>query len=158
MESNNRYTDINPTVIWQIKFYAKYLKNSEYFVDEQLEDIEQELLVQVWPLLNQYDWNKGKFSVFSNLVIKSRTSNLMASAKRSRMPSIEMSDKEYFINTTHIDIESIISRLPKKLQSVCEQLKFFNLVEVARMNNMSRTTLYYIIQKLRVKFHSLKIN
>jgi DNA-directed RNA polymerase specialized sigma24 family protein len=109
LESNNRYTDINPTVIWQIKFYAKYLKNTESFVDEQLEDIEQELLVQVWPLLNQYDWNKGKFSVFSNLVIKRRASNLMTSAKRNRMPSIEISDKEYFIDTTHIDVDFTIT-------------------------------------------------
>lgn len=51
-----------------------------------------------------------------------------------------------------IDVEQIISKLPKKWQVLCEQLKHHSIAEVADMNNMSRTTLYNIFKKMRSKF------
>ncbi len=54
------------------------------------------------------------------------------------------------------DVGDIIAKLPKKWQDLCQQLKFFNLVEVAKMNNMSRTSLYSILRKIRTKFQLLK--
>ncbi|NSX83941.1 sigma-70 family RNA polymerase sigma factor, partial [Wolbachia endosymbiont of Atemnus politus] len=51
-----------------------------------------------------------------------------------------------------VDVEQIISKLPKKQRILCEQLKHKSIAEVAEMNNISRTTLHNIIKKMRPKF------
>lgn len=77
MKSRNCYQGINPIIVAQIRFYTQYLKSSEHFANEELEDIEQELLYQSWSYLSRYDQDKGNFFTFANLVIKGRASNLM---------------------------------------------------------------------------------
>ena len=53
------------------------------------------------------------------------------------------------------DVDYMISTLPRKMQRICEQLKYFNLYEVAKMNNISRTTLNTMVRKIRIKLSSI---
>ncbi|WP_168464777.1 sigma-70 family RNA polymerase sigma factor [Wolbachia endosymbiont of Ctenocephalides felis wCfeT] len=157
MKSKNCYYGVNPIVVAQIRFYTKYLKDFEHFAHEELEDIEQELLYQSWPYLSRYDETKGNFFIFANMVIKGRASNLMKKQQRNKYsgkPFSVLSGTAYPINeaTIRIDVESIIPTLPEKWQDLCRQLKFFDPSDIAQMNKIARSTVYHILQKLRVKF------
>ncbi|NSX83589.1 sigma-70 family RNA polymerase sigma factor [Wolbachia endosymbiont of Atemnus politus] len=150
MKSRNSYSGIDPKVVKLIKFYAKSRKR---YIDQDIEDIEQDLFCTFFSCLDQYDETKGSLSTFANQVIKNRINNLI----RGTTPKLEnnVQQESYCFEDEailRVDIEQIISKLPKKWQVLCEQLKHHSIAEVADMNNMSRTTLHNIIKRMRPKF------
>ncbi len=77
MKSKNSYLGVNPIIVQQIRFHAKRLKQHKCFVEYDLEDIEQELLCDIWSYLDQYDKNRGAFSTFITKLVQSRANNLL---------------------------------------------------------------------------------
>ncbi|MBC6686505.1 sigma-70 family RNA polymerase sigma factor [Wolbachia pipientis] len=156
MKSRNSYSGIDPKVVNLIKFYAKCYKS---LTDQDIEDIEQDLFCEFLSCIDQYDKTKGSLSTFAKQVVKNRINNLVRKHSRTT-PKLEnnVQQESYCFedeSILRIDVEQIISKLPKKWQVLCEQLKHHSIAEVADMNNMSRTTLYNILKKMRSKFASL---
>lgn len=160
MKSKNSYSGIDPKVANLVKFYANDLKSRKCSAD-YIEDIEQELFCEFFSCLDQYDETKGSLTTFANQVVKKRIYNLIRKQLRTTLnlenniqPQSHCFEDEAILR---IDITQIISKLPKEWQVLCEQLKHHNIAEVAHMNNMSRTTLYNIIQQMRPIFaHAYK--
>lgn len=157
----NKYCGVDPIIIRNIRYQAKRLKLSKCFSHETREDLEQELFCEVWTYLNQYDQEKGKFSTFVAKLAEHRANNLLKKqlcVKRGNQAD-DISNVEQVMATesfetkvaTRIDVDYMISTLPEKLQAICQQLKFFNLSEVAQMNNISRSTLTRTIEKIGKK-------
>ena len=81
MKSKNSYLGIDSIVVKWIKYYSRSLNKNRYFINESLEDIEQELFCEVWPCLNQYDETRSSFSTFVAQLTKSRANNLLLKRK-----------------------------------------------------------------------------
>lgn len=143
-------------IVKNVKYQAYRLKFAKCFIDENHEDLEQELFCEIWPYLDQYDEDKSSFNTFVARLTENKAINLLKKqrcAKRDINNYINIDVTELFEReiTKRIDVDYMISILPKKWQNICEQLKFFNLHVVAKMNNVSRTTLNNIIKKIRTK-------
>ncbi|BET27965.1 hypothetical protein wCauATS_01670 [Wolbachia pipientis] len=143
-------------IVKNVKYQAYRLKLAKCFIDENNEDLEQELFCEIWPCLDQYDEDKSSFNTFVARLTENKAINMLKKqqcAKRNINNHISIDVTELFESeiTKRIDVDYMISVLPKKWQNICEQLKFFNLHEVAKMNNVSRTTLNNIIKKIRAK-------
>ncbi|MDG7056576.1 MAG: sigma-70 family RNA polymerase sigma factor [Wolbachia endosymbiont of Penenirmus auritus] len=156
MKSRNSYSGIDPKVTNLIKFYARYYKSLKCFADQDIEDIEQDLFCKFFSCLDQYDKTKGSLSTFTKQVIKNHINNLVRDHSRNT-PNLEnyMQQESYCFEDEailRVDVEQIISKLPKKQRILFEQLKHKSIAEVAEMNNMSRTTLHNIIKRVRPKF------
>ncbi len=61
----NSYQGIDSTIVKHVRFQASRLKSKSCFINESLEDIEQELFCQVWQYLNQHDEKRS--IVFSKM-------------------------------------------------------------------------------------------
>ncbi|WP_265042080.1 sigma-70 family RNA polymerase sigma factor [Wolbachia endosymbiont (group B) of Melanostoma mellinum] len=143
-------------IVKNVKYQAYRLKLAKCFIDENNEDLEQELFCEIWPCLDQYDEDKSSFNTFVARLTENKAINMLKKqqcAKRNinNYISIDVTDLFEGEITKRIDVDYMISVLPKEWQNICEQLKFFNLHEVAKMNNVSRTTLNNIIKKIRAK-------
>jgi len=154
MKVKNSYYGVDHIIVKNIKYQAYRLKLSKCFIYEAREDLEQELFCEVWLYLDKYDKSKGSFSAFVAKLTEHRANNLLNKQlcmKRNINNYINIETEEFFAGDVekHIDVDYMISTLPKKWHKICEQLKYFNLYEVAKINNISRTTLNNIISKIR---------
>lgn len=147
-------------VVQNIRYQAKRLKLFECFAHETHEDLEQELFCEIWTYLYRYDESKGSFNTFVARLTERRANNLLEKQlciKRNINNYINIEKTEAFEDEVakRTDVDYMISMLPRKMQKICEQLKYFNLYEVAKMNNISRTTLNTMIRKIRTKLSSI---
>ncbi|WP_386086910.1 sigma-70 family RNA polymerase sigma factor [Wolbachia endosymbiont (group A) of Norellia spinipes] len=144
-------------VVQNIRYQAKRLKLFECFAHE---DLEQELFCEIWTYLDRYDESKGSFNTFVARLTERRANNLLEKQlciKRNINNYINIEKTEAFEDEVakRTDVDYMISTLPRKMQRICEQLKYFNLYEVAKMNNISRTTLNTMVRKIRIKLSSI---
>jgi len=156
MKSRNSYSGIDPKVVNLIKFYARQYRSLKCFADQDIEDIEQDLFCKFFSCLDQYDETRGSLSTFTNQVIKNHINNLIRNHSRTT-PNLKncMQPESYCPEDEaiqRIDVEQIISTLSEEQQVWCEQLKYYTIAEVADMNDISRTTLYNTLKKIRPKF------
>ncbi|WP_425383680.1 sigma-70 family RNA polymerase sigma factor [Wolbachia endosymbiont (group A) of Microdon myrmicae] len=155
-----RYSGVDPIVVQNIQYQVKRLKFFECFAHETHEDLEQELFCEIWTYLDRYDESKGSFNTFVARLTERRANNLLEKQlciKRNINNYINIEKTEAFEDEVakRTDVDYMISTLPRKMQKICEQLKYFNLYEVAKMNNISRTTLNTMIRKIRIKLSSI---
>ncbi|MGL9717279.1 MAG: sigma-70 family RNA polymerase sigma factor [Wolbachia sp.] len=164
MQSRNSYSGVDPIIVKNVKYRAKCVKRYRCFAHDSLCDIEQELFCSIWPSINKYRKDKGCFAAYVSQLTKCRSINLINKRlciKRGGRAGILFIDSTTLDNmigkkcfseneiTTQIDIEDVISKLPEKWQIICEQLKTLNVKEVAKVNEMSRTTIYSILKKIK---------
>lgn len=172
MKSKNRYLGISSTVVKQIRKRARRLKSFRCFADYSIEDIEQELLCETWSDLNQYSGDKSDKDAFIHSIIKNRAINLIrkqSCAKRDSKAGVLFIDttelgnvideSSHFENevAASIDISTTIAKLPKLWQDVCYELQSYSICEIAKMHNISRTTVYNIRKQIKAKLSHLKI-
>ncbi|WP_065106761.1 sigma-70 RNA polymerase sigma factor region 4 domain-containing protein [Wolbachia endosymbiont of Nomada ferruginata] len=143
-------------VVQNIRYQAKRLKLFECFAHETHEDLEQELFCEI----DRYDESKGSFNTFVARLTERRANNLLEKQlciKRNINNYVNIEKTEAFEDEVakRTDVDYMISTLPRKMQKICEQLKYFNLYEVAKMNNISRTTLNTMVRKIRIKLSSI---
>lgn len=153
-------TGVDPIVVQNIRYQARRLKLFECFTHETHEDLEQELFCEIWTYLDRYDESKGSFNTFVARLTERRANNLLEKQlciKHNINNYINIEKTEAFEDEVakRTDVDYMISTLPRKMQKICEQLKYFNLYEVAKMNNISRTTLNTMVRKIRIKLSSI---
>ncbi|WCR54378.1 MAG: hypothetical protein PG981_001400 [Wolbachia endosymbiont of Ctenocephalides orientis wCori] len=159
----NSYLGVNPIIVKYVKHYANYLKSINYFTHESLEDIEQELLCEIWPRLDQYNKKKSSYSTFVAKVTQSCARNLSRNHSYSRhrvtfcidddLPDCKYLESEMI---SRVDVNEIISRLTKSYRNIFELLKIFNISEVSKITGVPKTTIYNIIKHVRNRFLSCK--
>ncbi|WP_265022340.1 MULTISPECIES: sigma-70 family RNA polymerase sigma factor [unclassified Wolbachia] len=161
---NNSYQGIDPIIVKYVTFHASSLKSKSCFINESLEDIEQELFYQVWQYLDQYDEKRSSFNTFIARLTNHRARNMLRDQLRLKRNIIfdDISDDiqdssnletEAIIRT---DINSIISTLSKRDRNLCELLKTLTVSEVSAMTKVSKASIYRVLDKIVRKFPSLK--
>ena len=53
MRSRNNYSGLEPEIVKQLKYPAWRLKQMKCFESQEIEDIEQDLLLEIWPALSR---------------------------------------------------------------------------------------------------------
>ncbi len=162
MTSKNKYLGLDPAMAKSIRYHAWRLKRSKYLAHHDTEDIEQDLLYELYSCLSQYNEKKGSFQSFANKVISRRSNNLIyrqLSAKRgAKVPTASLNQenaKGYTLLDSvpdnnwieqdleiQIDVNNYISKLPRDWHLLCEQLKVFTVTEIAKISGRSRATIY----------------
>ncbi|WCR59252.1 MAG: hypothetical protein PG978_000688 [Wolbachia endosymbiont of Ctenocephalides felis wCfeF] len=160
MQSRNSFLGVDPVVVKYIRYYANYLNRTGYFTHGSLEDIELELFCEVWPYLNQYDETRSSFNTFVANLTKCRALNLLRNqlcAKRQvnfiiddDIPDCRCFESDMMV---HIDVDNIISKLPKSHSDLCELLKVFTITEVSKITGIPKTTIYNILRQIRDRFY-----
>ncbi len=169
MTSKNKYLELDPAIAKPIRYHAWRLKRSKYLAHHDIEDIEQDLLYELYSCLSQYNEKKGSFQSFANKVISRRSNNLIyrqLSAKRGAKVHTASLNQENAKGYTlldsvpdnnwveqdlevQIDVNNYVSKLPKDWQLLCQQLKLFTVTEIAKMSGRSRATIYRDLELIR---------
>lgn len=76
MISKNSYTGIDQKIVKNIRHYAKCLRRDKAFVHEEIEDIEQELLLDCLPGLENYNALEERYDALITQYVKCRALNL----------------------------------------------------------------------------------
>lgn len=170
MKSKNSYSGTNPIVVRYVRYYAKCLKCLECFADDSIEDVEQELFLLIWPTVINYDENNSRFAFFVSQLVKCRAINLVyrrSCQKRGGKQGVSyidhtvldsIADEKYSFAdeiAARIDLDEVISRLPKEWQVLCRQLEVLSVPEVAELNGLARTTIYDILRRIRKRTKKL---
>lgn len=166
MRSHNNYLGIEPEIIKQLKYHAWRLKQLKCFELHDIEDIEQDLLIEIYSSISKFDKAKSSLNTFINNVIKRRSNNLISKElcikRNGKTISLDQEDNNGqsiidYLTDNHsfedsVDINRIINQLPQSLKKLCEQLKLFTITEVSQMSNRSRASIYRDLEILRGYF------
>lgn len=170
MASKNSYTGINPKIVTNIRYYAKLLKKDQSFSHEDIEDVEQDLLLDCWPILAKYNEFEEQYDAFVTQLIKSRARNLREKqlCKKRAIDFVDEIDDELckeggesfeYDSAVRIDVNETIAKLPSKLKKICKLLMKYNEVsEISKQTGIPQQTIYSAIKRLRKdkKFADLK--
>ncbi|APR98649.1 RNA polymerase sigma factor [Wolbachia endosymbiont of Folsomia candida] len=164
MKSKNSYSGINPIIVRYVRYYAKCIKRLKCFAHESIEDVEQELFCMIWPTVEKYDEAKSSFPTFVCQLVKCRAINLIrkqSCKKRGGKEGVSyidpdvldgMIDERYHFSdevADRIDADYVISTLPPEWQTLCKQLEVLSIPEAAEVNQMSRTTVYNTLDRVK---------
>ncbi|MFT0820043.1 MULTISPECIES: RNA polymerase sigma factor [Wolbachia] len=160
----NSYQGIDSTIVKHVRFQASRLKSKNCFINESLEDIEQELFCQVWQYLNQHDEKRSSFSTFvarlANYCARNMLRNQLCLKRNitfddinDDIPDHRNSEIEAIIRN---DINNIISTLSEKDSNLCQLLKVFTITEASVITKIPKTTIYRTLKRIRDKFSVLE--
>lgn len=172
MRSRNNYSGLDPEIVKQLKYHAWRLKQMKCFESQEIEDIEQDLLLEIWPALSKFDRTKSSLATFVDKLLSRRSNNLIHKhmcIKRGGKTQTLSLDKEdengqtlmdYLADdhcfedeiSIRIDVSKVIHQLPESLQTLCEQLKIFTITEVSHMSGRSRAAIYRDLELMRPMF------
>ena len=77
MHSNNKYDCTNPNIISIVRIKVHQLVNHKYFSKYEFQDLEQELIIEVWNKRDNYDPDKSSLSTFATKIIEDKAANLI---------------------------------------------------------------------------------
>ena len=77
MRSGNNYSGLEPEIVKQLKYHAWRLKQMKCFESQEIEDIEQDLLLEIWPALSKFDRSKSSLATFVDKLLSRRSNNLI---------------------------------------------------------------------------------
>jgi RNA polymerase sigma factor (sigma-70 family) len=125
------------------------------------DDVAQDLCLAVLARLAKYDSRRGRWPAFATIVIRSREGQLRRRYLRGRhlertVGELDCIDRSPEAAITQSDLrhdfKAVVSRLPHKLQYLCELLTKRTVAAAARELGIPRTTLRRRIAKLREHF------
>jgi DNA-directed RNA polymerase specialized sigma24 family protein len=178
MRSRNAYPGLAPEIIKQIRYHAWRLKQLPCFARQEIEDLEQDLLGEIWPTLARHNKNRSKLSTYVSRIASRRSITLiqrqlrLKRGSRFSMVSLEaedetgqtlldqLADSHCFEgkSTLCLDIAGAVSHLPETHQVLCEQLKTYTITEISRLNTRSRASIYRDLETMRVTFFPLYLS
>ncbi|MBR9984173.1 MAG: sigma-70 family RNA polymerase sigma factor [Wolbachia endosymbiont of Homalodisca vitripennis] len=159
MHSKNSYIGINPKVVKHIRHYSKLLKRGKAFAYKDIEDVEQDLLLDCLPGLNELEGH------FIKQYVKCRALNLKEKelCKKRTINFVdetlyEESDESLeYSSAVRIDVNEAIAKLPRELRKICKLLaEDHSICEISRKTGIPKSTLYDTVNKLRKEFSHLK--
>ena len=149
------------------------LLETGYFCLSEQDDIAQELRIEIFKSLKYFNPQRAKFKTYIQGVLKKKGIDLLRfkTAKyRQKVTIISIENKElgmaqtyseFFIfeeNAVGIqDLDSAIGKLPQEHQNVCRLLlQSYNISEIAKILNKSRTTIHKIINDIRTQMKEFR--
>lgn len=158
--SKNIYTGIDQKIVIGVRYYARKLKSNICFVNEEIEDIEQELMLFVLSKLTLFKPHKSKMGTFVSNVLKNKLKNLikerMAQKNEFKHTLLSIDDNELLTssNVEHFFLAADINtfahnNLPSILQRTCELLKHYTVDEIAEELGKSISTIYKRIERIK---------
>jgi DNA-directed RNA polymerase specialized sigma24 family protein len=133
----NTYKGINKDVVQQVQFYIRKLKAQKCFVLDDVRDLEQELMLEVFSKIDQFVQDKGQLVTFVSAVLNSKTrrmTKIKTQKKRGKNYTIIPIDENEIMAVSHspelqnmaIDVGKVIETLPATFKTLCETLKYHN--------------------------------
>jgi len=90
MESRNRYDGVESYAVTKIRYQARQLARSRPFHPSDIEDLEQELMLDLFRRLPAFDPTRASRNTFTDRLIENRAASLIKAARaRKRGPDIK---------------------------------------------------------------------
>ncbi|WMT83903.1 sigma-70 family RNA polymerase sigma factor [Wolbachia endosymbiont of Listronotus oregonensis] len=167
MTSKNSYTGIDQKIVKNIRHYAKRLRRDKAFVHEEIEDIEQELLLDCLPGLENYNALEERYDALITQYVKCRALNLKEKQLRKKRIIDFVDETDYasgeeegedfeYDSAVRIDVNEAIEKLPPKARKICKLLMKYEVSEISRKTGIPEQTIYSTIKALRKNFAHLK--
>jgi DNA-directed RNA polymerase specialized sigma24 family protein len=156
----NRYKGINKDVVQQVQFYVRKLKAQRRFALDDVRDLEQELMLEVFSKIGRFVPAKGQLATFVSAVLNRKSRNMTKTKtqkKRGKNYTFVPIDEDEIMDASRspefqnlaIDVNKVIETLPATFKTLCEILKFHNVQETAEMLGKSKSYIYGRIAVLR---------
>jgi RNA polymerase sigma-70 factor (ECF subfamily) len=170
MKSLNRYEGLNAQLITQVKYHARSLMRHPAINGMEIEDLEQELMLDAFARIKDFNPEKGQWSTFIDRILNHKCASLIQKArsqKRGHGETIvsldawladndgeddELQDIDLPDQAAHdlrIDLERAVETMPPRLVFLLIDLRTFNLTEISRLRGTPRATLYGVMHELR---------
>jgi RNA polymerase sigma-70 factor, ECF subfamily len=132
MDYRNRYDGIKGYAVWIIRYKARQLVGSTGFNESDIEDLEQEMMLEVFFRLPKYDSKKAKLSTFISRILEHRISTIIeernALKRDLRLCKLSLNDEVRLKEGGTVkridgyDIEEYIKRTGRLSRSLEEKL------------------------------------
>ena len=174
MNRGNCYTGIDYGAVQKIRFQANHLSNWPEFRGWDKEDLEQEMMCDLFRRLPKFNPKKACFGTFTDRVVnhcalslreKTRTKKRGFGQQKVNIDISTMDEDDPTHThwrgctenpTAHmeltIDINTVIGSLPEELSRICQLLKFHSVVDVCQQTGIPRATLYRRLAVIREHF------
>jgi DNA-directed RNA polymerase specialized sigma24 family protein len=146
--------------VQQVQFYVRKLKAQKRFALDDVRDLEQELMLEVFSKIDRFVPAKGQLVTFVSAVLKRKSHNMtkikMQKKRGKNYTIISLGDDE-IMDVSHspelqniaIDVGKAIEMLPATFKTMCETLKHHNVPETAEILGKSKSYIYDRIAILR---------
>jgi RNA polymerase sigma-70 factor (ECF subfamily) len=181
MNLRNRYDGVDQNAVLLIRSKAKQLVGRYGFTASDREDIEQELMLDLFRRLPRFDPKRAKRKTFINRVVEHAVARLVERQKAEmrdyrrnggslsvevdtpegdRVERADLIEAEAYrpgrsdeeVCLLELDIQAIVADLPGDLHVLAVRLRTQTVAELARELGIPRTVLYDRITKLRRSF------
>lgn len=141
-----------------MKVYAKNLKRNSLFRSMDVEDLEQELMCEIFACIDRFDERCRELEHFVRKVLNRRCATLIETYTRKKRDSV-IKFSEYYdeLRNENVDdcfeqysitfekrkeIQRLVDEMPIKYRLMCVLSKGHNLAEIARIMGLSHATVH----------------
>ncbi|NRB10180.1 MAG: sigma-70 family RNA polymerase sigma factor [Rickettsiaceae bacterium] len=154
MQSNNSYKGIDKILILIVRKKAKQLSYSKYFLNSDLEDLEQELMADLLVQISIYNPPECTIYRFAKVVVENKSCRLVRLMLRQQFDNLSLLEEQEILDPIKyleqdMAVKSAIGEDNDKFVELYSLLQFFSLQEIAEQKNISYFKLYRNLQKLR---------
>lgn len=170
MKSRNSYAGLDPVVVGQIRFRARRLKRQPAMRHMEIEDIEQELVLDLYARKHAFNPNLAKWSTFVDRIMANKCVSLLEAEYTKKRGSgigtvsldelLEMPNGDQFepvdevaSNITPIDMRidtaRAIENLPDRLKHLACSLAHQSMTELSRNGAVGRSQHYVDLARLK---------
>lgn len=167
----NKYDGIDKRIVSNVKQCAKNLKRNAAFRFMSIDDIEQELMCEIFSCMDKFDSNCGELEHFIRKVLSRRCTNLIETYKRKKRDSFikfsEYNDEVCNDRTDdifhkyqtalekHIDAFPLMNEMPIRYRLLYQLLLRHSVVEVSKIIGLSRFTILRNLKEISWVFRCM---
>ncbi|CAK0773861.1 RNA polymerase sigma-70 region 2 domain-containing protein [uncultured Gammaproteobacteria bacterium] len=175
MDTHNSYDGLDPRAIRTVRYYARRLARLGALPGMETEDYEQELMLDLYRRLRNFDAKRGSLATFVELVVRNRAA-VLAIGRRCvpvivslNQPLNDSKDNETLgdrldencalwrnpspfaddMSGLRIDMARFVLALPPNLQRCCGWLIIGSIQEAARESGVHRDTIFNARHQVR---------
>lgn len=168
----NKYDGIDKRIVSNVKMYARNLKRNSIFRSMDLEDLEQELMCEIFSCMSKFDKHCGELEHFVRKILNRRCLNLLKSYKRKKRDSVtqfsefcdEVSNKgadvafERYqdVFEMHTEVSRFMNEMPIKYRLLYKLWADHSIVETAQILGVSRFAIFRDLKRIAFLFHCLR--
>ena len=168
----NKYYGIDKRIVSNVKMYARNLKRNPIFRSMDLEDLEQELMCEIFSCMSKFDEHCGELEHFVRKILNRRCLNLLKSYKRKKRDSFiqlsefcdEVSNKsadDVFeryqdVLEMHTEVSQFMNEMPIKYRLLYKLWADHSIVETAQILGVSRFAIFRDLKRIAFLFHCLR--
>jgi DNA-directed RNA polymerase specialized sigma24 family protein len=118
----------------------------------EIEDLEQELMREIWPSLRKFDKSRGNLEHFVRKILSRRSINLLKSFARQKrgafVAKITREIEDENATDERLDLERLFEFLPNEYKTLCALLAERSVSETAQIIGKSRAFLYRKLERI----------